>query len=127
MNRTVWLTRILVLLVLIQLISYRNVLGLLGAPPLNGGLIALIYLTLTIASMAGLLLRRSWGFYSLYALVVLGTVMLSIKFVPLRLTFLPLTQRWIGLMVLNVAVLIVAALGHYWSRRDAIHVPSSAA
>jgi hypothetical protein len=128
MNRSLWLARALAVLVLITLIAYWGVVRLLAAAPLSvGGLVTLGYLALAIATLSGLLRRRIWGFYALYALLVFGTVTLGISFIPLRLSFVPLRQRWIGLTVLNAVVFALGALGHYWFRRDGHHAPSGAA
>jgi hypothetical protein len=80
------------------------------------GLVISPYLALSIASLAGLLLLRPWGFYALYVLIPYSTVMLSVSFVPLPLSVLPLESRWIGLMVLNIAVLFLGAISHYYCR-----------
>lgn len=115
-------------LILIQALTHWQVLKLVVAETFElGGLVALVYLVLTIGSLAGLLLRRVWGFYALYGLIPFATIMLSVPFVPLHLAFLPISERWIGLTTLNVAVLVLAAVGHYWFRRTAGHVPSGAA
>ena len=116
-SRSLWSIRALVLLVLIQAITYWRVLGLLAEPFSAGGLVALTYLLLTVASLAGLVLQRRWGFYALYTLVPFATIMLSVRFVPLPLAILPLGQRWIGVVALNVAVLALAVWAHYWFRR----------
>ncbi|MGH8544835.1 MAG: hypothetical protein ACREX3_14655 [Gammaproteobacteria bacterium] len=128
MTRTVWLTRALVVLVLIQALIYWKALKLIPAGPFTvGGIVALVYLLLTITSFVGLLLIRSWGFYALYALIVFGTVMLSIKFLPVPLTFLPIADRWIGLAMVNLVVFVLTAVAHYWSRRAPAQVAGGAA
>jgi hypothetical protein len=128
MARTIWITRTLVLLVLIQALIYWSTLKLIPAGLFTlGGLIAIIWLVLTIGSVVGLLAMRAWGFYALYVLIVVSTIMLSIKFVPVPLTVLPIAQRWIGLAVVNLAVLVLAAVGHYWLRRSPAHLSRGAA
>ena len=47
-----------------------------------------------------------------------GTIMLSVKFVPISLGFLPERERWIGLTVLNLIVLAAGASAHYVSRAE---------
>ena len=120
MTRTVWLTRALAILVLIAGLTYWRVFALLAGAPLSlGGLVVLAYSVLAVGSLAGLWLRRAWGFYALYGLIVYGTIMLGVLFIPVPLGFIPLRERWIAVTALNAAVLVIAGLTHHWSRTDA--------
>ena len=128
MTRTRWLTRLLAFLVLLALVLYAKVFTLLIVEPVSlGAGVALVYGALSLVSIGGLLRRRVWGFYSLYALVVFATVMLSVAFIPLPLEFVPPQERRIGLTVLNGVVFVLGVLGHYWARYDARVVPGGAA
>jgi hypothetical protein len=127
MNRSLFLTRVLALLVVVALIANRRDAWLLRDPVSLGGLVVLTYLVLSIASCAGLLLRRRWGFYSLYASVLFGTIMLGVSFIPIPLGFLPIRERWIGPAVLNTIVLIAGAFAHHWFRVNAAAQSQSAA
>ena len=119
MNRSVFLTRVLALLIVVALIANWRDAGLLRHPVSLGGLVVLTYLVRSIASCAGLLLGRRRGFYSLDATVLFGTIMLSVSFIPIPLGLLPLRERWIGLAVLNTIVLIAGIFAHHWCRADA--------
>ena len=127
MNRTLFLTRILALLVVVAFVAHwRLVPWFLRDPVSVGGLVFLTYLVLSIASCAGLLRRRRWGFYSLHACVLFGTIMLSVSFIPIPLGFLPVRERWIGLAVLNAIVLMAGAFAQHWFRVDTAAVSDSA-
>ena len=109
---------LLALLVLWALGSNWRAFPLLAAPLSLGGAVLLVYVGLSIACLGGLLVGRVWGFFALYLLVPFGTVMLAVSFVPISFGFLPVSVRWIGLIIVNVAVLTVAGLAHHWLRRD---------
>jgi len=122
LNRGLFLTRALALLVIVAFVAHwRLVPWFLRNPVSVGGLVFLTYLGLSIASCAGLLRFRRWGFYSLYAYVLFGMIMLSIAFIPIPLGFLPVGKGWIGMAVLNAIVLLVGAFAQHWSRVDASH------
>jgi hypothetical protein len=107
------LTRVLVVIVLITVLRYWELIPTFVRGPLSTvGFVIVLYLALSIVSVAGLFLRRRWGFYALYALVLYGTMILSLSFVPVPLGFLPLERRWIGMTLLNAAVFVLAALVH---------------
>lgn len=106
------------LLVVAWVVSWRLVPWFLGDPLSVGGVVFLTYLTLSIAACAGLVLGRRWGFYSFYAAVLFGTIMLSVSFIPIPLGFLPERERWIGLTAMNLIVLIAGAVAHHWVRVD---------
>ena len=128
MNRSVLLRHILALLLVVAcVVHWRIVLLFLGDPLSVGGVVCLTYLTLSIAACAGLVLGRRWGFYSFYAAVLFGTIMLSVSFIPIPLGFLPARERWIGLTVVNLIVLIAGALAHHWVRVDHSKAPSQSA
>jgi len=128
MNRTLFLTRILALLLVVALIAHWGLVPwFLGDPVSVGGFAFLTYLALSVASCVGLLRGRQWGFYSLYACVLFATIMLSVSFIPIPLGFLPLREHWIGVAVLNAVVLIAGAFAQHWSRVDTAALPHSAA
>jgi hypothetical protein len=118
---------LLVALVLAAMLAQWRALPVLAAPFNLGGGVLLVYLGLSIACLAGLMLARTWGFVALYILVPFGTVMLSVSFVPLSFWFLPVSVRWVGLTLVNAAVLVFAGFAHYWMRRDEARPPGSAA
>ena len=118
---------LLALLVLWAAGSNWRAIALLGAPVSLGGAAVLIYLGLSIACLCGLLVGRAWGFLALYLLVPFGTVMLAVTFVPVSLRFLPVSVRWIGLAIVNAAVVTFAGLAHHWLRRDLAVPPGRAA
>jgi hypothetical protein len=129
MKRSVFLTRSIALFVTVSLVAHWRLVPWFFQDPLSlGGLVFLIYLGLSVAACAGLLQLRVWGFYSFYASVILGTIMLSLTFIPIPLSFLPVGERWIGLTVLNAIALIAGVVAQRWVRVDAsAPVPQSAA
>ena len=129
MKRSVILTRITALLVIVTLVVHWRLVPWFLRDPLSlGGLVFLVYLGLSVAACAGLLQLRAWRFYSFYASVVFGTIMLSIPFIPMPLGILPVPERWFGLTVLNAIVLIIGVVAQRWVSVDAsAPVPQSAA
>jgi hypothetical protein len=114
--------------VVLAFIKHRAVVQLAVAAPLSlGGLVVLGYLALTTASVTGLIRQRAWGFYALYALVVFGTVMLGVSFIPIRLGIMPAPARWVGLTLLNALVLVLAAACHRRLNRENQHAASGMA
>jgi hypothetical protein len=120
MSRTLFVTRLLTVLVLIALLRNGELLPALVRDPFSLlGLVVFLYLALSLLSVIGLLLTQSWGFYLFYILVAFGTVMLSVSFVPLSLRF-PADKPWIVSMLLNATVVGLAILGHQWRREELI-------
>jgi hypothetical protein len=119
MNRPLFVTRLLTVLILIALLRNGELLPMLVKDPFSLlGLVIFVYLALSIASVVGLLLTRTWGFYLLYILVPFATVMLSVSFVPLWLRFPPADKPWLIPTLWNAAVLGLAALAHHWRRKE---------
>ena len=119
MTRSGVLRTVLVLLLLSTLVVYWQPVALFVADPLSaGGVVSFIYMALSITACAGLVKGRRWGFYSFYAAVVFGTIMFSVKFIPIPLGFLTAGEGWIGMTVTNIIVLGAGALAHHWWRLD---------
>lgn len=106
----------LVLLIVSVVIRYWELLPMVVRQPLSVlGAVILVYLALAATSIAGLLRGRRWGVYACAALVVYGTVMLSLSFFPVPFQVFP---AWVHLTVVNAAVLTLAGLTGWWMRSE---------
>ena len=113
MHRTQLLTRGLAALVLIALWRNEGLIPILIGDPVSlGGAIIFTYLVLSVASIIGLLIQRSWGFYLLYILVPFSTLMLSVSYVPVLVKLPPADKPWILPLLLNAGVIVLAVLVH---------------
>lgn len=91
-----------------------------SAPWSAAGFMALLFVGLTVASAAGLLLLRNWGFFGVYLLAPFSTIFHGIALVPWITSALPtLEQRIWAVGVLNALFLFAAAMAH-WSLDRAV-------
>lgn len=110
----------LVLLIASVVMRYWELLPMIVREPISLlGAVILVYLALAATSIAGLLRGRRWGVYACFALVVYGTVMLSLSLLPVPVQVSP---AWIGLTVANVVVLALVGLTGWWMRSEAAAV-----
>src|SRR5688572_5671487 len=104
------------LFVVVLLANWRLIAGwfwvLPRAPFSDLSLITAGYVGLMLGSIFGLLCDRAWAFYCIYVMIPLTTVLLAISFVPILPGLLPFPLNTIALTILNVLVLVVAAIAH---------------
>ena len=109
------LAKIIAALTLLSVLAHAKVLPIAfsygggGILPLALAAAGLLYFALGAASITGIWMGRSWGFFSFYAHVILGTVVFGISVVPFLPALLPPEARlWV---VLGVNLLAVAVIG----------------
>ncbi len=116
------LNRVLLGLLLATLLVYWRLVSGLFATERSAELLAmtLIHLALMMLAIIGLWRQRPWGYYAVYLLVPVSTILLSISFVPFVADLLPRVSDTLALPVLNGAVLLLAAAAHSAQRRSQI-------
>ena len=118
------LTRALaVLLVLVLAASWIEIsiwLRELPRDPLSPlSLVMTAHLLLLAGSIVGLLRLRPWGFYLVYLMIPLSTVLLSISFLPLVPRLFPFPLNSIVMSAMNLLVLVFVVSTHAKFRREA--------
>jgi hypothetical protein len=88
-------------------IKMLKMMGLWNSDILGFVLLLVFYLS-SVGSVIGLLLQRSWGFMSVYALVIVSTL-LGIAIIPLPRLF-PVSSRTTLVIFFNIIVFISAVL-----------------
>lgn len=90
-------------------------------PWTTAGFMALLFVTLTVVSVLGLLRGREWGFYGAYLLVPFGTLAHGVALVPFVTAALPtLTLRIWGTALLNLLFFLAVAGTHWALRKDRV-------
>jgi hypothetical protein len=107
------------LLSLVLVTHWRLWTMLVGrGPDLLFGMVALLF-ALLVVSIAGLARRRAWGYYAVYALVPVATVLHGVSLVPLVPKLFPVAGRFLAIGAINVTVLAAALYAQMLSRQRA--------
>ena len=109
------ISRILAALLAVVLFSsWELVAMLLRNPPWSIlGVVIILFLSLLIGGLLGLLWLRPWGFYCAYLLVPVSTMLHGIPLVPFVTNLLPSPElRTWSVFILNFAFLVATIVAH---------------
>src|SRR5690606_24250549 len=82
------------------------------------GFVSLLFVPLLVGSVVGLLKTREWGFYAVYLLFPVSTILHGVALVPWVTDALPTQQLRIwSTAVLNLVFLAATILAHRMHRR----------
>lgn len=105
--------QLIALLLALVLLSRLELVRLLFVPgSTSGRLVIALFLALLLASLLGLLGRKTWGYYACYLLVPVATLLHGIALVPFITPWLPHASRPVAVLALNLAVLVLVVTAH---------------
>ena len=113
-------SKLVALITAVSLIAHAKVLAMSISLLGNGGDImalllgfgGLFYPIFGVLSVIGMWQHRPWGFYSFYAHLVLGTLLLGVSYIPFLPAVLPIDVRAWGVIAINLLALFAVAAVH---------------